>query len=356
MKGHQMKYGRKSLLICCLLSLWISTAGAQDVVMRRVTNHVSTFSMSNLGMHTNVTVIETQKGLIVIETEITPYIMNVIKKAAEKKLKRNDWAYVINTHGHLHHAGGNSAFEGVQFIGHETMNMNWLKNRLLTDQGRRQYCNSMGVNSAIIGLRRSLSQTTLTTAQKKELLRKLNFCHAVKKEIMAGFKVINPTITFRDQHELDLGDIHLNLFYWGDGICHSSIFVHVAEDNMLVGMGMGGGWMPDFYGKVTLEGIRNAISVCEELINKDFKIDYMIGIHSVNILTSKQPFEHKHKYLKALLNDLTKAKQEGLTLQQTKDKLSIDTSYAFVLRDFTMPPDRNETHQKNIEKIWALLP
>ena len=351
-----MKYGRKLLSFCCLLSFWISAACAQDVAMRRVTNHVTTFSMPNLGIHTNVTVIETLKGLVVIETEITPYIMSIIKKAAEKKLKRNDWAYVINTHGHLHHAGGNSAFEGVQFIGHKTMNMNWLKNRLSTDKGRMDYCNSVGVNAAIMGLRRNLSQASLTMAQKKEFLRRLNFCHAVKKEIMAGFKVVNPTITFRDRYELDLGDIHLRLIYWGDAICHSSIFVHVVEDNMLIGVGMGGGWMPDFYGKPSIDGIRNAISVYEELIDKDFRIDYMIGVHNADILTSKQTFERAHKYYKTLLNDLIKAKQDGLSLQETKDKLSVDTSYAFVLRDFTMPADRNGTHQKNIEKIWPLLP
>jgi hypothetical protein len=81
----------------------------------------------------------------------------------------------------------------------------------------------------------------------------------------------------------------------------------------------------------------------------------MIGVHSADILTSKQTFERTHKYYKTLLNDLIKAKEEGLSLQETKDKLSVDTSYAFVLRDFTMPADRNVTHQKNIEKIWPLL-
>ena len=111
-----MKFVRKLLLICGFWSLWIPATGAQDIAIRRVTDHVITLSMSNLGMYTNITVIETEKGLVVIETEITPYIMDKIKKAAEKKLGRNDWAYVINTHGHLHHAGGNSAFQGVQFM------------------------------------------------------------------------------------------------------------------------------------------------------------------------------------------------------------------------------------------------
>ena len=235
------------------------------------------------------------------------------------------------------------------------MNMDWLKNRLSTDKGRREYCNSVGVNSAIRGLRQNLSQATLTTAQTQELLRRLSFCHAVRKEIMAGFEVANPTITFRERYELDLGDIHLRLTYWGDGICHSSIFVHIVEDNMLVGMGMGGGWLPSFYGKTSLEGIRNAISLYKQLGDENFRIDLMIGIHNPELITSRRHFQHHYEYLKALLDDLTKAKQEGLSLQQAKDRLSIDKRYPYVRRDFTMPQNLIEGHQKNIDTIWELL-
>ena len=52
-------------------------------------------------MHTNVTVIETQKGLVAIETEFVPSVMKTIKEAAEKEFGRNDWAYVINTDAHV---------------------------------------------------------------------------------------------------------------------------------------------------------------------------------------------------------------------------------------------------------------
>lgn len=350
-----MKIPLKLLFICSFFSLWISATGAQDVIMRRVTNHVATFSMSNLGMHTNVTVIETRKGLVVIETELTPYIMNIIKKAAEKKLRRNDWAYVINSHGHMHHAGGNYVFKGAQFIGHENMNMNWLKNRLSTDKGRKDYCNTVGVNTAIRGLRRNLSHATLTATQKKELLRKLNFCYAVKNEIMAGFEIVNPTITFSKQHELDLGDIHLRLTYWGDAICHSSIFVHVVEDNMLIGMGMGEGWMPGFLGKASLDGIHNAISVWKRLSDEDFRIDFIIGIHNPYLIKSRKQFQNNHKYMQGLLDDLTKAKQEGLSLQQVKDRFSLETQYAYIRRHFSSAQDINKRHQKNIDTIWALL-
>ena len=74
-----MKHLCNSLLLCVIALLWVPAANAQDVVVRRVTDRVITLSMTNLGMHTNITVIETQKGLVVIETEMTPDIMKTIK-------------------------------------------------------------------------------------------------------------------------------------------------------------------------------------------------------------------------------------------------------------------------------------
>ena len=350
-----MKSILKLSLICGFGLLWVPGAGAQDVAIRRVTDRVITLSMSNLGMHTNITVIETRKGLVVIETEITPYIMSKIKEAAEKELGRNDWAYVINTHGHLHHSRGNSVFKGVQIVGHETLNMDRLKVYLSTDSGRRSYCRDVGVNTAISQLRRTLAQATLTAAQKEELRRRLSFCRAVQKEIMAGFEIVNPTLTFRDRYELDLGDVHLRLTYWGYGICHSSIFVHVVEDHMLVGTGVTWDSLPGFYEKTSLEGIRRGISIWKELSDEDLRIELIIGVHNPDLITSREHFQHRQQYLQALLDDLTEAKQQGLTQQQAKDRLSLDKRYAYVRQHFSQPEDLRERHQKNIDTIWALL-
>ncbi|UCD50024.1 MAG: MBL fold metallo-hydrolase [Phycisphaerales bacterium] len=350
-----MRYIRRFFLISGFWMALIPPAGAQDVTIRRVTDHVMTLSMSNLGMHTNVTVIETQEGLVAVETEITPYIMDKIKEAAEKKLGRDDWAYVINTHGHLHHAGGNSVFKAVQFVGHERMRMDWLRDRLSTDAGRRQYCRDVGTGAAIGQLRRALARARLTAAQREELRRRLRFCQAVQQEIMAGFEVVNPTLTFSDRHTLDLGDVHLRLTYWGDGVNHSSIFVHVVEDRLLVGMGMAGDWMPDFYGRPSLDGIRRAISLWKELSDEDLPIDRMVGVHTPEPITSREQFRQRQHYVEALLKDLTEAQQQGLNLEQVKEKLSLDKRYAYAPQYFAMPEDLGARHQRNIDTIWALL-
>jgi len=358
-EGDGMKNLCNSLLLCGIALLWVPAANAQDVVVRRVTDRVITLSMTNLGMHTNITVIETQKGLVVIETEMTPGTMKIIKKAAEEKLGRNDWAYVINTHGHLHHEGGNSAFPDAQIIGHKRLNMDRLKNTLSTDQGRRGYCGFIGVDTALKQLRRNLTQATLTPAQRETLRRRRRFCEALKREIMAGFEVRNPTITFRDRYELDLGDIHLRLTDWGAGINHSSIFVHVVEDNLLVGVGMGTGrWIPGFIDdKPSLEGIRRAISVYEKLCDENFPIDVMIGIHKPDLNRSRQGFQQSRAYFQTLLDDLTQAQQDGLSLERAKAEFSLNKRYAHFCRYFTLPePERREEgHQKTIDTIWELL-
>ena len=351
-----MKHICKSLLFCGLALLWVPAASAQDVIIRRVTDRVMTLSMTNLSMHTNITVIETQKGLVCIETEFVPSVMKTIKEAAEKKLGRNDWAYVINTHGHLHHSRGNAAFPDTPIIGYTTTLMDRLKNQLSSKEGRRGYCDFAGVTYGIKTLRQNLALPNLTAQQRKEISRRLRFCYAIRKEIMAGFEVRNPTIAYHEGQELDLGDTHLRLFYWGEGISHSSIFVYVVEDNMLVGMGLGQeGWIPGFVEKVTLEGIRHAISMYEKLCDKDFPIDYMIKVHSPEIHKSRQRFQYSRAYLQTLLDNLTQAQQDGLSLEQAKARFPYSKEPAAMRRYFHQPKNVSERHLNNIDTIWKLL-
>ena len=353
-----MRYVCNSLLLCGIAFLWTPAADAQDVAIQRVTDHVITLSMTNLGMHTNVTVIETQKGLVVVETEMAPFIMRIIKEAAETELGRKDWAYVINTHQHLHHAGGNGAFPDAQIIGHERMSVDWVKHMLSTDRGRRGYCGIVGVDRALRQLRQTLTQAGLMPAQRETLRKRCRFCEALKQDIMAGFEVRNPTITFDEHYELDMGDIHLRLTDWGPGINHGSLFVHVVEDNLIVGMNTAGKWIPGFLDdKPSLEEIRRMISIYEGLCDQNFPIDVMIKIHEPGLIRSRQRFQQTRLYFQTMLDDLTQAQQDGFSLKQAKAEFSLNKRHAHFCRDFPLPEleRREKNHQKTIDTIWELL-
>ena len=47
-----MRHYCNSLLLCGIAFLWVPSASAQDITIRRVTDRVITLSMSNLSMHT----------------------------------------------------------------------------------------------------------------------------------------------------------------------------------------------------------------------------------------------------------------------------------------------------------------
>jgi len=102
-----MKYKRNILIFVIFLLIAAVDVFAQDVEVIRLSEKVVVLNILGLDCRTNIIVISSQKGLVIIDTEISPYVMKVLKVAAEKYFRRQDWAYVINTHGHIHHVFGN---------------------------------------------------------------------------------------------------------------------------------------------------------------------------------------------------------------------------------------------------------
>jgi hypothetical protein len=155
-----------------------------------------------------------------------------------------------------------------------------------------------------------------------------------------------------------MGDIHLRLTDWGPGINHGSLFVHVVEDNLIVGMNTAGKWIPGFLDdKPSLEEIRRMISIYEGLCDQNFPIDVMIKIHKPGLIRSRQRFQQTRLYFQTMLDDLTQAQQDGLSLEQAKTEFSLNKRHAHFCRDFPLPePERREkNHQKTIDTIWELL-
>ena len=113
-----------------------STTDIQDRVVRDAIRYVRTDRLSERVLlaywvgtgHSNLIALQSQKGLVMIDTEMSPRIMQPIKRRIEHELGRDDWLYVINTHGHMHHAGGNHLFPNATVVGHEnlTQDVQWM--------------------------------------------------------------------------------------------------------------------------------------------------------------------------------------------------------------------------------------
>ena len=88
----------------------------------------------------NLTAIQSEKGLVVVDTEMSPRIMAPIKARIEREFGRNDWAYVINTHAHMHHTGGNVLFPDAVLVGHDNLprDMEWLVRKQVEPDAKRK--------------------------------------------------------------------------------------------------------------------------------------------------------------------------------------------------------------------------
>jgi len=95
----------------------------------------------------NLTAIQSSKGLAIVDTEMSPRIMAPIKQRIEQIFGRNDWIYVINTHAHDNHAGGNSLFQGATIVGHENLaeDMQWLIDKQAQPDWKRRDLDGMAL-------------------------------------------------------------------------------------------------------------------------------------------------------------------------------------------------------------------
>ena len=66
-----------------------------------------------------ITAINTKKGIVVIDAGISTGLTTKYRKIIEDKFQSTKYSYLLNTHGHLDHCGGNCVFSGAKIVGQE---------------------------------------------------------------------------------------------------------------------------------------------------------------------------------------------------------------------------------------------
>ena len=76
-----------------------------------------------------VIAINSDKGIVVVDTGGSPGIASVMREIIQKEFDRNKFAYVIHTHGHGDHVNGNQAFNDALIVAHENSVKNFTNGR-----------------------------------------------------------------------------------------------------------------------------------------------------------------------------------------------------------------------------------
>jgi glyoxylase-like metal-dependent hydrolase (beta-lactamase superfamily II) len=220
-----------------------------------------------------ISAINTNDGIVIIDAGISTGLTKRIRKKIEHEFNCNTVSYVINTHAHRDHYGGNSVFSESHTIGH----VNGLK-----EIDERLAEPEMTLSS----LERIVAEYDLELHSSQRLSDEWVNAFTQKTRYQYAYNdaknlvpIKKPNITFSDSLVISVGDIIFEMKYFGE--CHSSsdIFVYLPELKLLFS-----GDLIFQYGRPSIndktlsakEKWHQAIQWSEKRLNN---IEYVIGGH-----------------------------------------------------------------------------
>jgi glyoxylase-like metal-dependent hydrolase (beta-lactamase superfamily II) len=174
-----------------------------------------------------ITAINTKEGIIVIDAGISSGLTSKYRKIIENEYKRNDFAYVINSHWHPDHIGGNRIFSESRIVGH----INSLQE--ISEQMNNPEERIKSLRKTIEYYEMQLEASVQNTREWNEIFtQKTRYLYAIY-DAKNLIPVNQPDITFSDKLNIDMGDTILELMYFGKCHSNSDILIYVPEITIL---------------------------------------------------------------------------------------------------------------------------
>ncbi len=320
----------------------------------RLTPRVAVAYWPGIDRRCNLTAIQSRKGLVIIDTEAAPRLMAPIKKKFEQTFHRTDWAYVINTHAHDNHAGGNSLFPGAVIIGHENLaaDMQGRIRRLTEPDSKRRQIDHY--QALLRELRAALPQYATNRLVTRLIQSDLIFYDLFLQDLQQGYEIVKPSLTFSDKYTLDLGDVTLELIFFGKGHSTSDILIYVPQERVLVtgAIAYQQYRVPEIGEESHLEDVHRFIAVLDRLLADDVKIEHVIPGHSV--LLTRTVLPPIRDYYQRMLTEVAAARRQGLTLDQATKLLTLRAKFP-AFRD-PPPGTYGDGHQeRSVRNLWRIL-
>lgn len=303
-------------------------AGAQDFEVKHVSDRICI--AGGVGFGERQVVIQSEKGLVSLDSFWSAITARTFKQKVAAALGRDDFAYTINMTDRLDMFGGNAAYDETTIIGHSYF--------LEKYQDREDEVQAE-VDRLIEMWRwkEEVSQERLETLEEgsEEAIneeRWTNTCRKRAEELEKGFSLVLPSITFDDRFTLDLGDLTLELIWFGKAGHYNGISVAVLPEEstaIIPTFLMHPAHLAPHPHMVYAElDVPRWIAVLEELLEGERAVDTVVcGIGDV---WSRERALTRLEYIRRLWNSVTEAEAAGKTLREIQDQFSLENEFAFV--------------------------
>jgi glyoxylase-like metal-dependent hydrolase (beta-lactamase superfamily II) len=175
-----------------------------------------------------VTAVKTRKGIVMIDAGYSPTLTKQYRAIVERAFPGTAIAFVINTHSHGDHTGGNGVFPEAVVIGHDTVPAEMGKD--FSDQTRKL----ASLRSMIAGLKDEMNDPHLESEAKRKAVCRWRLLSRVLTDLEGDYRWTAPTLTFKDSMTLQMGDVTFKMRFFGRAHSGSDIVIEVPEEKLLM--------------------------------------------------------------------------------------------------------------------------
>ena len=174
-----------------------------------------------------IAAIKTPDGIVVIDAGISNGLTSKYREIIAKEFQGDDFEYVINTHCHPDHYGGNSVFYEANIIGQE----NGLQE--ISEQWANPEKTKRSIANIVEGYELKLKEYKIYTEEWYYVFtQKTRYYNAlIDAEMQIPIKY--PDVTFSDSQQIDLGDMKFEMIYFGNCHSKSDILIYVPALRIL---------------------------------------------------------------------------------------------------------------------------
>lgn len=298
--------------------------------------------------------IATDKGILVIDTTGNPRVDGELRRIIARELGRDDFRYLVNTHEHGDHTGGNSVYADCTIVGHELVAAGMAAQ--VGNLARMMEWNTTRIAELQSDLEKEPADSPAVARMREELaLSRLNL-----EARQASVKVCPPTKTFADRMTLKLGDTAFELYYIGGMHSPDDIAVFVPKHGLLMtGDTMADVWLTDTPGCLASfmarPGVHHDFPLLLEnwdlLLAKRDAIRKFVPGHWNGEL-SYAGFEARVNYVRTLWEGINRGVDEGKSLADLQTEYRLDTRFPALA---SSPGFNRNNNYTSILGIWSAV-
>jgi cyclase len=352
----------RSTILSILIIVSGLTCQSGNYITKDITSNVFTITPNKKQLHTlgwpndiiNSVVIKTSKGIILVDTQNSPANAWLIKAGIEEKLNDSTFVYIINTHGHSCHSGGNCVFSKNTIVA-QTNSLGEIKDY-----------DDLFLGQTVEFLRKKIYYKTfvLDTIKTEGVLsdsikQAIDLYKFYENDLLNNFKVRYPDLTFEDTLTLKAGNTTVKLTYMGKGHGDADVTAYIPEEKVIctgnlfhLGSNDDEG-MPSFYLNRVNE-IDKWIKSLKYILNDKNEIKYVLTTHGKRPL-NRQNLEFVRDYCIQVRDLVSSAKRSNKPMESLQYIDQFQPLFDRYKNVVSTNESVKEMHAKNIAIIWKFV-